>query len=75
MLKISSLISTYFVIIVVEIFNEIESARLLVEFWMVNGRLVHVPEEFVDVLLPGDIRLVGDLVGHRLDKQAETREK
>lgn len=75
MLKISSLISTYFVIIVVEIFNEIESARLLVEFRMVNGRLVHVPEEFVDVLLPGDIRLVGDLVGHRLDKQAETREK
>lgn len=61
--------------VVVEIFNEIESARLLVEFRMVNGRLIHVPEEFVNVLLPGDVCLVGDLVGHRLGKQAETREK
>lgn len=74
MLK-SLFISTYFVIVVVEIFNEIESARLLVEFRMVNGRLVHMPEEFVDVLLPSDICLVGDLVGHCLDKQTETREK
>lgn len=67
MLK-SSFISTYFVIVVVKIFNEIESARLLVKFRMVNGRLVHMPEEFVDVLLPSDICLVGDLVGHCLDK-------
>jgi len=43
---------------------DVEGSRFLIELRMIDGRLVGVPEELVDVLLVDQIRLISGAGGH-----------